>query len=117
VKLTGRSIIGFSDGVTSGATFRAHNPVTGEALRPEFFCASAEEVERVARLAQEAFAVYRRTSGREKGQFLRKVAANIEAIAVEVIERCGLETALPEARLRGELARTCGQLRLFAQLV
>src|SRR6185503_7482250 len=78
---------------------------------------SAEEVERVARLAQEAFAVYRRTSGREKGQFLRKVAANIEAIAVEVIERCGLETALPEARLRGELARTCGQLRLFAQLV
>ena len=117
MKLTGRSIIGFSDGVTSGATFRAHNPVTGEALRPEFFCASAEEVERVAQLAQEAFAVYRRTSGREKGQFLRKVAANIEAIAVEVIERCGLETALPEARLRGELARTCGQLRLFAQLV
>src|SRR5262249_49363308 len=40
-----------------------------------------------------------------------------EAIAAEIIERCGFETALPEARLKGELARTCGQLRLFAQLV
>jgi len=28
-----------------------------------------------------------------------------------------LETALPEPRVRGELARTCFQLRFFAQIV
>jgi 2,5-dioxopentanoate dehydrogenase len=117
VRLSGRSIIGFTDGVTSGATFRAQNPVTGEALAPDFYSASVEEVERAARLAHEAFSIYGRLSGREKGKFLRKIAGNIEGISAEVIERCGLETALPEARLRSELARTCGQLRLFAQLV
>ena len=33
-----------------------------------------------------------------------------------MIERAALETALPQARLQGETARTCGQLRLFAQV-
>jgi alpha-ketoglutaric semialdehyde dehydrogenase len=115
--LSGRSIVGFTQGAVSGATFRAHNPVTGEALAPDFYSASAEEVERAGRLAHEAFAIYGRVSGSEKANFLRKIAANIEAIADKVIKRCGLETALPEARLQSETARTCGQLRLFAQLV
>jgi 2,5-dioxopentanoate dehydrogenase len=33
------------------------------------------------------------------------------------VERAHLETALPNPRLQGETARTCGQLRLFAQVV
>ena len=33
-----------------------------------------------------------------------------------MIERAEQETALPKARLQGETARTCGQLRLFAQV-
>jgi 2,5-dioxopentanoate dehydrogenase len=74
-------------------------------------------VDRAARLAHEAFAVYGRISGREKAPFLRRIAANIEAIGDEIIERCEQETALPKARLQGETARTVGQLRLFAQLV
>ncbi len=41
---------------------------------------------------------------------------NIEAIADELIERAGLETALPKTRLQAETIRTCGQLRLFAQV-
>ena len=117
VNLSGKSIIGFRPASGKGATFRAHNPATGEALAPDFFAATAEEVQEAARLAHEAFAVYSRTSGNEKGRFLRQIAANIEAIAEELIERCGLETALPKARLQGETARTCNQLRLFAQLV
>ena len=117
MKFSGRSIIGFADGSVSGEAFRARNPMTGEALRPDFYSASTEEVEAAVRLAHEAFASYGRTSGKEKAKFLRTIAANLEAIAAEIIERCGFETALPEARLKGELARTTGQLRLFAQLV
>jgi alpha-ketoglutaric semialdehyde dehydrogenase len=117
VKLSGISIIGFGEGSTQGTTFRAHNPVTGEALDPDFYSASGDEVNEAVRLAHEAFAIYSRVSGREKGEFLRKIAANIEGIAEELIERAALETALPKARLQGETARTCGQLRLFAQLV
>ncbi len=48
---------------------------------------------------------------------MRKIAERIESIAGEVIERAAQETALPPARLQGETARTCGQLRLFAQVV
>src|SRR5215470_15678394 len=110
-------MIGFNDGSTSAVSFRAQNPVTGEALLPDFYCASPEESETAVRLADDASAIYSRLPGRERGKFLRRIAENIEAIAAEIIERCGRETALPEARLRGELARTTGQLQLFAQLV
>jgi 2,5-dioxopentanoate dehydrogenase len=117
VKFTGRSIIGDREGPGAGATFRAHNPVTGEELDPEFVSAMPDEVNLAADLARQAFDHYSRTSGCEKGKFLRKIASNIEAIAHEVVERAGLETALPQARLQAETARTCGQLRLFAQVV
>ena len=33
-----------------------------------------------------------------------------------IVERAGQETALPQARLQGETARTCAQLRLFAEV-
>lgn len=117
MKFSGRSIIGLAEGSVSGETFRARNPMTGEALQPDFYSALAEEMEAAVRLAHEAFASYSRTAGREKAKFLRTIASNLEAMAAEIIERCGLETALPDARLKGELARTSGQLRLFAQLV
>ena len=38
-------------------------------------------------------------------------------MAPAIIKRANLETAIPETRLTGELARTCGQLRLFAEVV
>jgi alpha-ketoglutaric semialdehyde dehydrogenase len=117
MSLTGKSIVGFKAGSDSSEVFHAVNPATGEVLQPAFTAATAEEVERTAKLAHEALASYSQSSGRERGAFLRKIAANIEAISADVVERAEQETALPKARLQGELARTCGQLRLFAQLV
>ncbi len=94
----------------------AANPITGQRLQPGFFPATAEEVELAVRLAAEAFDLYQRVSGRDRGAFLRKIAAKVESIAGDVIERAAQETALPQARLQGETARTCAQLRLFAQV-
>jgi len=110
-------MIGFTDGAGTGAAFRARNPTTGETISPDFFSASVNDVNRAAQLAGDAFAIYGRCSGHKKAKFLRQIATNIEAIAAEIIERAGVETALPQARLQGETARTCGQLRLFAQLI
>ena len=115
-RLSGRSLIGFREGAGAGELMYATDPTTGQRLQPGFIPASAEEVELAARLAAEAFEVYRRTSGRERGAFLRKIASKIESIANDVIQRAAQETALPRARLQGETARTCGQLRLFAQV-
>jgi alpha-ketoglutaric semialdehyde dehydrogenase len=117
VKLSGKSIIGFREGAAGGICFSATNPKSGERLAPEFASALPEEVELAVRVAEQAFAIYGRTSGQEKAAFLRAIAANIESIAVEIVARAGQETALPPARLQGEVARTCGQLRWFAQVV
>jgi 2,5-dioxopentanoate dehydrogenase len=116
-KLSGRSIVGFTEGTSSGGVFYAANPTNGERLEPGFFSASLEEVDAAVRLASEASSSYRLIPGREKGVFLRKIAESIESRADEIIERAERETALPRPRLQGETARTCGQLRLFAQVV
>jgi NADP-dependent aldehyde dehydrogenase len=92
--------------------FRAINPFTGEALEPAFAVTSGGEVDELVRAAAtDALA----DAGARAG-LLEAVANEIEADADAIIERAGLETALPEARLRGELARTTGQLRVFAQV-
>jgi alpha-ketoglutaric semialdehyde dehydrogenase len=115
-KLAGRSLIGFRQGSGTGQPHYATDPTTGQTLEPGFVSATAEELELAVRLAAEAFPVYRRTSGRQRGTFLRKIAEKIEAITPDIVERAGKETALPQARLQSETARTCGQLRLFAQV-
>jgi len=115
-KLSGRSLIGSREGGGSSQPLFATDPTTGQQLQPAFVAATAEEVELAVRLAAEAFAAYSRVPGRERGAFLRKIAAKIESIANEVVERAGKETALPPARLQGETARTCAQLRFFAEV-
>src|SRR5581483_5982207 len=114
--LSGRSLIGFRQGEGKGEPQHATDPTTGKALEPGFISPTAEEIELAVRLAAEAFPVYRRTSGRDRGAFLRKIAEKIEGIAPDIVERAGKETALPQARLQGETSRTCAQLRLFAQV-
>src|SRR3984885_15297075 len=110
------SLIGFGDGAEA-APCTATNPATGAPLEPKFFAASAEDLERAAALAQSAFPIYSKLSGKKKGTFLRQIAATIEAAAPAIVKRANLETALSEARLTGEVGRTCGQLRLFAEVV
>src|ERR1035437_92534 len=115
-KLSGLSLIGAREGARGGEPMYASNPTTGQRLQPAFIPATPEEVDLSVRLAAEAFDVYRHVSGRDRGAFLRTIAAKIESIADDVIERAGRETALPRGRLQAEIARTCGPLRLFAQV-
>jgi len=115
-KLTGRSLIGFQEGAGSDDLLYASDPTTGQRLQPGFLPATAEEVNRAVEISADAFRTYSRTSGRERGKFLRTIAAEIEAVAGDIVERAAQETALPVARLQGETARTCNQLRLFAQV-
>ncbi len=76
-----------------------------------------DDVDLAARLADDAFDTYGKLPGADKARFLRHIAAGIEAIAAEVVERAHSETALPKPRLQGEVGRTVNQLRLFAQVV
>src|SRR5579872_3135099 len=115
-KISGRSLIGFRDGSGNEKPLYAANPATGESLQPGFIPATPEEVDLAAHLAADAFETYRMTPGRQRAAFLRQIASNIESVTEEIIDRAALETALPRARLQGEIVRTCAQLRLFAQV-
>jgi NADP-dependent aldehyde dehydrogenase len=117
LSLRGYSIIDGQSHESSGATFHGLDPAAGARLDPAYHCASLADLNHAADLAEEAFVAYRKLSGRDRGRFLRSIADGIEAIVPELVERANRETALPEARLKGESARTINQLRLFAQVV
>ena len=115
MNLHGTSLIAGALGATGGATYRAANPALGTTLEPEFHEASAADVARAMDAAAAAFDAFRESSAQERAAFLERIAGLIEELGDALIERASAETALPVARLTGERARTCGQLRLFAQ--
>jgi len=122
LKITGQSIIGFRQGgfrpaTNAGESFGATNPRTGEPLEPSFCSSGPNDIDLAVSLADKAFAIYGRASGRERGKFLRTIADKIDTAVDALVERAELESALPKPRLIGETARTSGQLRLFAEVV
>jgi len=116
-ELLGTSIIGRSRAARSGKTFHGVQASTGESIEPIYYSADAQDLDRAAHLAAAAFPVYRDMERQRKAAFLREIAAEIEALGDSLIERVMAESALPEARVRGERARTCFQLRFFAGIV
>src|SRR5487761_1946862 len=117
MKLAGLSLIGAGRANAAGKPVSPINPATGTRLEPDYFHATVAEVGRAAQLAAQAFDEFSRWPGRRRAALLRRIAALIEANAAAIQERAGQETALPPARLQGETARTCGQLRLFAAVI
>jgi NADP-dependent aldehyde dehydrogenase len=117
MRLTGQSIIGARRAnAADGASF-AVNARTGERLEPPFYSAGDGDLDEAVALAWASFVDYRALPRSRRAEFLREIAAQLEAQGDALIERVMLETALPEARVRGELARTAHQLRFFAGIV
>ena len=108
------------DGVAqggSGVRFHAIDPSTGKALDPEFISASTQDVERAAELAAAAAPLFAAISSSASARsFSRTIADELTMDGAAIVERAQLETGLPRPRLEGELARTAGQLRLFAEV-
>ncbi|UQN08104.1 aldehyde dehydrogenase (NADP(+)) [Deinococcus sp. QL22] len=103
--------------MTVPRTFQAHNPATGQVLPSTFSVTSSDELAQLMEDAGQAALPYAKLSGQRRAEFLSAAADQIAAHAEELIARAMEETALSEARLRGEVARTANQLRLFADLV
>ena len=95
----------------------SYDASTGERLPYQFAQATAEEVNQAAQAAYVAFAVFKQTSPAERAHLLESIASEIDALDDQFISIVCQETALPEARIRGERGRTTGQLRLFAQVL
>ncbi len=117
IQLTGHSLVNAQEVAGSSETFHSVNPATQEALNPPIFQSTSQTVDEAVEVAQKAFVAYCEQPLSQRADFLEKIARSLEAHADQIVQVAMSESGLPEVRMRGELGRTCGQLRLFAQIV
>jgi 2,5-dioxopentanoate dehydrogenase len=115
--LHGTSLIAGRPAETIGSRFRAFDPALGIEIAPDFYDASPADVDAAMRAAADAFADYRARPAEARANFLDAIAAEIESLGDALVARSTAETGLPATRIQSERARTCGQLRLFAEVV
>src|SRR5205814_4608945 len=79
--------------------------------------ATRADVHEAVTAANEAFRSGDLRDPQRRSAFLRAAARRLRSAGDEIVTVAGAETGLPEARLRGELERTAGQLEAFAAVV
>lgn len=117
MRLSGLSFVA-GKRISRGSTpFRAPDAATSSLLEPAYIGSSLEDVNEAANAATSAFLIFGNTPASDRAALLRRIAAALDARSAEIVARAMAETALPQARLEGEVARTSGQLRLFAAVI
>ncbi|MFE6283807.1 aldehyde dehydrogenase (NADP(+)) [Streptomyces sp. NPDC057877] len=91
------------------------DPRTGKQREQVAVEATAQEVDAAVRAAHDARAAL--TDRTVRAAFLRTAAQRLQDARDQLVEAADAETALGPVRLTGELARTCYQLRAFADIV
>ncbi|QSX28745.1 aldehyde dehydrogenase (NADP(+)) [Shewanella cyperi] len=98
----------------SGEHFHRMAAASNQALPEPFYDANDTDVDAAVTAAEAAFWLYQQKSAAERAELLDTMAEELLADGAEIVAMAMLESALPQARLQGELGRTCNQLRLFA---
>lgn len=117
MSLTGDLYINGKWQTGAAGTFHGVNPATGKDLPEVFSKASEAQVDEAVEAADAAFQVFRNTTLEARAKFLNTCADEIMALGDELVERVSAETGYPAMRGQGERARTCGQLRMFADYI
>ncbi|UII76778.1 aldehyde dehydrogenase (NADP(+)) [Flagellimonas sp. HMM57] len=117
MNISGKNILGNHLSSKGNTIFYAKNPSTGKDLATSFYEATEEEISDAINYAEKAFVIYREKSGQEKASFLDAIVSNLQELEEDLIKLCSQETGLPAGRLKGELGRTTGQLKLFASVL
>lgn len=110
----------FIDGkrvASSEKTFTSYDAATGEPLPFTFYQATETDIAAVTAAAMSAYHEYQQMTLEVRANFLNSIADEIDALGDDFVQVVMRETGLPEMRIRGERARTTGQLRLFATVV
>lgn len=96
---------------------QAYDPRTGQPVGVAVADTPQAGVERIATAAAAAFPLWAQASREQRAQVLECIADALQAEAPLLAQVADAETALGLPRLTGEVQRTSGQLRLFAQVV
>jgi alpha-ketoglutaric semialdehyde dehydrogenase len=78
-----------------------------------FIDATTEEINNVMKEAWNAFHQYRKMPLKKRADFMRAIGEELKNLEDEIVSIAMKETNLPEARLKGELARTIFQLNQY----
>ena len=78
---------------------------------------SEDDVHGAVAAAAQIAARWAATPGEQRAAVLRRIADLLDESTEELVDAADAETALGRPRLTGEVARTTGQLRMFADLV
>ncbi|CDO22406.1 NADP-dependent fatty aldehyde dehydrogenase [Mycolicibacterium mageritense DSM 44476 = CIP 104973] len=115
--LTGRMLVAGTPVRGTGVEIRGIDPQTGKVLEPGYAYGDESNVEAACAAAAAAFPAYRATTAEDRARFLETIADNLESIRDALVERAHAESGLPRPRLTGEVGRTSGQLRMFADVL
>ncbi|HEU5364901.1 MAG TPA: aldehyde dehydrogenase family protein, partial [Hanamia sp.] len=82
-----------------------------------FTDATSEEINKAMNEAWDAFHQYRKLPLKKRADFMRAIGKELENNEEDLVQTAMKETNLPEARLKGELARTVFQLNQYGAAV
>ena len=117
IEATGANIIAGRDVRGGSTTFRSVDPRSGREGPVVFVDSTLSEVADAAAEAGRAFEAWRGAAARARAGLLRDIAERLTALASAIVPIADEETALGSERLNGELVRTTGQLRAFADVL
>ena len=98
-------------------TFTAVNPATGQSVGGPIAEHSFEEVSAAIASANKVKEIFASTTPSQRAALLNAIADSIESQKEKLADISNQETALPIARVTGEVMRTVIQIRAFADLV
>lgn len=116
-QLTGANLVAGTATRLGARTYRSVDPTSGEAFGPPFHDATDEEVAAATAGAADAFPALRRQPREAVVRLLHGIADRLEGLGDALVETAAAETGLGATRISSERARTCGQLRAFADVV
>ena len=103
--------------MTSTLDVQGYDPRTGAPVGDPVPASSAEDVDRTVSATVATQPVWTGLPPVRRAEVVDELAATLDAAVDDLVALADKETALGDTRLRGEVGRTTGQLRMFADLV
>jgi succinate-semialdehyde dehydrogenase/glutarate-semialdehyde dehydrogenase len=100
--------------VTTEKQFAVKNPATGQAFA-QMSAIDRPRLAQAIRDAHEAFASWRALTGKARGEYLRKIAVELERRRDEIARTMTMENGKPLAQSVGEMGMTVDHLQWFAE--
>lgn len=114
---SGYNFIGNTRSANGNVILKSRNAFTNLELPSSFYQATNDEIDSACQLAASAFPLFNKLSASRRAEFLNKIADELDCLSNDFFDLVRQETALDEARIKGECGRTSNQMRLFADLL